>query len=66
MKLVLRPQDITRPNGLEIAIEGFTPDPGNAKPAQVFMEVHEGKLWVHIWADQSPDPAVVVQVPPPL
>jgi hypothetical protein len=64
MKLILKPEEIAYPNGLEIAVDGFTGDPGGVKPSQVFIEVYEGKLRVHVWIDESEDPAVSAQIQP--
>jgi len=64
MKLVIKPEEIAHPNGLEIAVDGFTRDPGGVKPAQVLIELYEGKLRVHVWTDDNEDPAVSVHIQP--
>ena len=64
MKIALKPQEVAYPDGLEIAVDGFTGDPGSVKPAQVFIEVHEGKLRVHVWTGESEDPTVITEILP--
>jgi len=64
MKLDLKPEEIAYPMGLEITVDGFMGDLGDAKPSQVFMEVYEGKLRVHVWARDTEDPAVSVEIAP--
>jgi hypothetical protein len=64
MKLELKPNEIAYPDGLEIAVDGFTGDPGSVKPAQVFIEVYEGKLRVHVWTGESEDPTVTTEILP--
>jgi len=64
MKLELKPEEIAHPNGLEIAVEGFTGDPGGVKPSQVFVEVYEGKFKVHVWTSGDEDPTISVEVLP--
>jgi hypothetical protein len=49
MQIVLKSEEIAHPNGLEIAVEGFKGDIGDEVPSQVFMEVYDGKLRVHVW-----------------
>jgi hypothetical protein len=66
MKLEMKPEQIAYPNGLEIAVEGFAGDRGGVNPAQVFMEMYEGKLRVHVWGGESEDPTVTVEVLPEL
>lgn len=64
MKLELKPEEIAYPNGLEIAVQGFTGDPGDVKPTQVSVEVYEGKLRVHVWTSGDDDPTISVEVQP--
>jgi hypothetical protein len=64
MKLELKPEEVAYPGGLEIAVDGFTGDPGDVKPAQVLIEVYEVKLRVHVWAGESEDPTVVTEILP--
>lgn len=49
MRLILKPADI-RYEGLEVAVEGFDGDSG-VTPAQVFIEIHEGALKVHVFSE---------------
>jgi hypothetical protein len=64
MKLELKPEEIAYPNGLEIAVEGFTGDPTDVRPSQVFLEVHEGRLRVYVWNGDNEDPTVSVEILP--
>jgi len=54
--------EITHPRGLEIAIEGFAGDVGGVTPVQVFVEVYNGQLQVHVW-DGGEDPAQTIIIP---
>ena len=49
MQLTLQPEQLTYPLGLSISVEGFKGDIGHELPSQVFIEVYEGKLRVHVW-----------------
>lgn len=55
----------TGPNGLEISIQGFRSSPADEPlgAVQVFIEVYEGKLRVHVWDGSSFDPVSVVIEP---
>ncbi len=64
MKLELKPDEIAYPKGLEIAVDGFAGDKGGVKLSQVFVEVFEGNLRVHVWQGNSEDPAVSVTIQP--
>jgi len=64
MKLELKPQEIAHPHGLEIAVDGFTGDPTGVKPSQVFVEVYEGKLRIHVWTGESEDPTLSAEIVP--
>jgi hypothetical protein len=64
VKLEFKPQEIEYPNGLEIAVDGFTGDPGGVKPSQVLVQVYESNLRVHVWTDGSDDPTVSAQIQP--
>jgi len=46
------------PAALEIGVKGFQGDPGSdeGRSTQVFIEVYEGKLSVHVWDGSSEDP----------
>ncbi len=52
----------TGPEGLEINVEGFQHDPTSAdsEPTQIYVEIYEGKLRVHVWDGSSEDPRTVV------
>jgi len=54
-------------DGLEIGISGFESNPTDAEtePSQVFIEVYEGQLRVHVWDGHSQDPATTVIAPSP-
>lgn len=62
MKLELKPGEIAYPNGLEIAVEGFAGDAGGVKPSQLFIEVHEGTLKVHVWTTGAQDPTISMEI----
>ena len=64
MKLDFEPEDITYPLGLEISVDGFMGDGSSLKPSQVYMEVYEGKLRVHVWSQSAHDPEVSVDIRP--
>jgi hypothetical protein len=64
MKLELKPAEIEYPNGLEIAVDGFTGDPGGVQPVQAFLQIYEGKLRVHVWSSESEDPNVTAEILP--
>jgi hypothetical protein len=64
MRLELKSDDIAYPNGLEVAIEGFASDTGGIRPSQVFVEVYEGNLRVHVWNGDDEGPTVSVTIPP--
>jgi hypothetical protein len=66
MKLELKPAEIKYPNGLEIAVDDFAGDLGGVKPAQVFIEVYEGKLRVHVWTGDNEDPMTAEIQPLPV
>ena len=64
MKLELKPEQIQYPNGLEIAVEGFTGDLGGTKPSQVLIELYEGELRVHVWNGNDEDAVASIFIPP--
>ena len=45
-------------DGIEIGISGFESNPTDAEdqPSQVFIEVYEGQLRVHVWDGHVPGP----------
>jgi hypothetical protein len=49
MELILQPEQIVCPQGLTITVEGFNGDIGHEVPSQVFIEVQDGVLRVHVW-----------------
>jgi len=49
LQLTVQPGDIAYPKGLSISVEGFKGDIGHELPSQVFVEVYEGSLRVHVW-----------------
>jgi hypothetical protein len=63
MKLELKPPEIEHPIGLEITVEGFAGDTGSVKPSQVFIELYEGNLRVHVWNGNDEDPTASVTIP---
>ena len=48
--------------GLEIGVLGFQSSPTDAEnqPSQVFVEIYEGQLRVHVWDGFSQDPTTTV------
>ena len=48
--------------GLEIGVLGFQSNPTDAEsqPSQVFLEIYEGQLRVHVWDGSSQDPTTTV------
>ena len=53
------PKEIEAPNGLNICIRGFKGNSSEDIPSQVLIEVHEGKLKVHVWDGNSKDHYVI-------
>jgi hypothetical protein len=53
--------------GLEIGVIGFQSNPTDTEdePSQVFIEVYEGQLRVHVWDGHSQDPATTLIAPSP-
>jgi hypothetical protein len=49
------------PSGLEIGIKGFETDPSanDDSPTQVYIEIYEGVLQVHVWDGTSQDPQTI-------
>jgi hypothetical protein len=62
MELILKPEQISCPQGLTITVEGFHGDVGHEVPSQVFIEVHESTLRVHVW-DGGEDPVSTTEIP---
>ena len=54
--------------GLEIGIKGFKSSPTDvdSEPTQVYIEIYEGKLRVHVWDGSSQDPQSIVIDPLPV
>jgi len=61
MQLVIKAAQIAYPQGLSITVEGFKSDVGGEAPSQVFVEVYEGKLRVHVW-NGGEDPASSIDI----
>lgn len=51
VRLTLTPQelDYNKGGGLCISVPGYQGNPEDAEPNQVWIEVYEGKLRVHVW-----------------
>ncbi len=64
MKLELQPIQIAYPLGLEISVEGFSGELTRERPSQVYIEVYEGKLRVHVWRQDSEDPEASIEIAP--
>jgi len=61
MQLILKPEQIAYPGGLSVTVEGFAGDIGHEVPSQVFIELYEGKLRVHVW-NGGEDPASTTEI----
>ena len=61
MDLLVRPDEVAHPNGLSISVQGFRGDRGSEPPSQVFIEVYNGKLRVHVW-NGGEDPASTTEI----
>ena len=55
-QISVTPEEIEGPNGIEISVKGFKGNPADDVPTQVFIEVYEGKLRVHVWDGETADP----------
>lgn len=63
-KIILEHAELAHTNGLEIAVPGFLANPtdGTTAPAQIFVEIYEGRLQVHVWAgDEDPSTTVIIE-----
>ena len=47
--ITLSPEEIEHPKGINVVIEGFKGDPTDKNQGQIFIEIYEGKLQVHVW-----------------
>jgi hypothetical protein len=56
----------TGPEGLEIGVRGFmdSPDTDPNFPSQIYIEVYEGKLRVHVWDGSSENPVSTTEIAP--
>jgi hypothetical protein len=61
MQIVLKPEEVTHPHGLAVTVAGFKGDVGHEVPSQVFIEIYEGRLRVHVW-DGAEDPVSSVDI----
>jgi hypothetical protein len=60
MKLTLDKNSLgSGPKGLEIAVEGFA----GFENAQVYIEIYEGMLQVHVWDGSQEDPVSQTFIP---
>lgn len=59
-RIVADPDEINHdkhaPCGIEVEVPGFQGNPTEGKPTQVFIEVYEGNLQVHVWDGKSENP----------
>jgi hypothetical protein len=62
MRLELKPYELAHPGGLEIAVEGFAGDIGAVQPVQLFLELYEGRLRVHVWTGDSESPSYTAEI----
>lgn len=59
MRIEISPEQAKYENGgISVCVRGFRHDPntGPEEGEQVYIEVYEGKLRVHIWDGSSEDP----------
>ena len=63
MQIILKPEEVTYPQGVSIAVEGFKGDVGHVVTSQVFVEVYEGQLRIHVW-DGDEDPVTTTNIEP--
>jgi hypothetical protein len=66
MRIEIAPAEIRPPLGLEIGVKGFQSSPADYQhfPAQVYIEIYEGKLRVCVWNGSSEDPAAIHVIEP--
>ena len=58
-RIVIDPKEIDHQagrTGIEIEVKGYKGDMTDANPSQVFIEVYEGQLKVHVWNGTDEDP----------
>lgn len=64
MQLILSPEQIAHPRrGVSISVDGFKGDTGHVLTSQVFIEVYEGRLRVHVW-NGGEDPVSTTDIDP--
>lgn len=65
MRCIVNSLDLSHGNGLEIVVKGFQHEPGAeiGCGAQVFVEIWEGKLRIHVWDGSSQDPQTTIIEP---
>ena len=61
MELLFKPEEVAYPQGLSISVEGFKGDIGHKVQSQVFIEVYNGKLRVHVWSGGE-DPVSTIEI----
>ena len=62
MQLIIRPEQIAySKGGLTISVEGFKGDRNHPIVSQVFIELYENKLRVHVWNGEE-DPVSSVEI----
>jgi hypothetical protein len=65
MKRSFKPEDLNNDaggKGLEIKVPGFLGNPECPEGGQIFIEIYEGKLRVHVWNGES-DPVTTECAP---
>jgi hypothetical protein len=55
----------TGPAGLKIGVKGFLGDTGGKDVSQIYVEIYEGNLKVHVWDGSSQDPVSITILPVP-
>jgi hypothetical protein len=66
MRIELERSEVEHPKGLELWVKGFNHHPyeGEDHGSQVFLEVYEGRLLVHVWDGKSEDPTQTIVIDP--
>jgi len=61
MKIIAKARDLDgdQGRGIDICVLGFKGHPNEVEPSQVFMEVYDGKLRIHVWTGESENPQTI-------
>ena len=61
-KITLTAPEIMYPGGITISVPGFQANPADRDDEQVFIEIYDGKLQIHVWNGKE-DPTTIVCKP---